>query len=84
VVGIAGRMTSYLTTDFLYDFRKFVQSHRYSLNKYEFAVIDIDDEDMFNYLFTYSIGRFDSPGIFIIEDIHEKKFYRNYETYNGA
>ena len=50
---------------------------------YEFAVIDIDNEDMFNYLITYSIGRFDSPGVFIIKDINRKVFYRNYETYNG-
>ena len=50
---------------------------------YEFAIIDIDDEDMFNYLTTYSIGRFDSPGIFIIKDLKIKVFYRNYETYNG-
>jgi hypothetical protein len=39
---------------------------------------------MFNYLITYSIGRFDSPGIFIIQDIKGKKFYRNYEIYDGT
>ncbi|CDW71844.1 UNKNOWN [Stylonychia lemnae] len=83
IVGMAGKQTSYLTTDFLYDFRKLAQHFRYSLNKYEFALIDIDNEEMFNYLTTYQLGRFDSPGIFIIEDIHLQKYYRNYETYNG-
>ncbi len=38
---------------------------------------------MFNYLITYSIGRFDSPGIFVIEDIDRQKYYRNYEIYDG-
>lgn len=46
-------------------------------------MIDVDDEEMFNYLITYSIGRFDSPGIFVIKDIHNQVYYRNYETYNG-
>jgi len=59
-----------MTTDFLYDFRKLAQHYRYSLNKYEFVLIDIDNELMFNYLTTYNLGRFDSPGIFIIKDIH--------------
>lgn len=54
------------------------------MNKYEFVVIDIDDEPMFNYLITYSIGRFDSPGIFVIEDMQQQKYYRNYEIYDGA
>lgn len=44
VVGLAGRITHYLTTDFLYDFRRLAYEYRYSLNKYEFAVLDIDDE----------------------------------------
>lgn len=77
-------MTHYLTSDFLYDFRKLAQSYRYSLNKYEFAIIDVDDEEMFYYLTSYSVGRFDSPGIIVIEDIKGKKFYRNYETYDGT
>jgi len=38
---------------------------------------------MFNYLTTYNLGRFDSPGIFIIKDIHRQEYFRNYEIYNG-
>ncbi len=63
---MAGLETERLTTDFLSDFRKWSWDYRYSLNKYEFAVIDLDDEPMFKYLTSFSLGRFDSPGIFAI------------------
>ena len=84
VVGIAGKQTEYLTTEFLYDFRKLASRRRFSLDDYEFALIDIDDEEMFNYLVSYSLGRFDSPGIFVIKDMKRQVYYRTYETYNGA
>lgn len=84
VVGMAGLQTEYLAADFLSDFRKFQQEHRYSLNKYAFALLDLDDEPMFNYLTTFSLGRFDSPGVFALrgEELQGKLvYYRNYLTY---
>ena len=44
IVGMAGLETERLTFDFLTDFRAFQQEYRYSLNKYEFAMIDLDNE----------------------------------------
>ena len=84
IVAMAGLQTEYLTTDFLADFRKFQQAHRYSLNKYAFVLIDLDNEPMFNFLTTFNLGRFDSPGIFALngsEILHARVYYRNYYTY---
>jgi hypothetical protein len=53
IVAMAGLETEYLTTDFLYDFRRFAQEYRYSLDKYAFAVINLDDEPSFNWLTTW-------------------------------
>jgi hypothetical protein len=78
---MAGLYTDHLTTDFLSDFRAFAQNYRYSLNKYTFALIDLDNEEMFEFLTTFNLGRFDSPGVFAIKDIKDKVFYRNYHTY---
>ena len=83
VVGMAGKQTDYLTTEFLYDFRKLAHKNRFHLDDYEFALIDIDDEEMFNYLITFNLGRFDSPGIFVVKDMKRQVYYRTYETYNG-
>ena len=46
-------------------------------------MIDLDNEEMFNYLTSFNLGRFDSPGIFAINGsaFNEKIFYRNYHTY---
>ena len=77
-------MTDYLTSDFLADFRQFAyRVSRAEPEKYAFAVIDMDDEQMFNYLTELSLGRFDSPGVFAFKDISKQVFYRNYEIYNG-
>ncbi len=81
IVGMAGLQTEYLTADFLADFRQFQQTHRYSLNKYAFALIDLDNEPMFTYLTTFNLGRFDSPGIFAISGSDLEMYYRNYHTY---
>ena len=86
IVAMAGLETEYLTADFLADFRAFQQNYRYSLNKYEFAMIDLDNEEMFYFLTTFDLGRFDSPGVFAIRgsDFERKVFYRNYHTYYSS
>lgn len=73
-----------MTTDFLADFRLYQQQFRYSLNKYAFALIDLDNEPMFYHLTSFNLGRFDSPSIFAIGDIDRKVYYRNYHTYYAA
>lgn len=44
VIALAGLETEPMTFDFLADFRAFQQDYRFSLNKYEFALINLDDE----------------------------------------
>lgn len=72
-----------MTVDFIYEFRKMAQNYRYSLHKYEFVVINLDDEKMFNFLVTFSMGRFDSPGIMVIKNLNDKIYFRNYDIFNG-
>ena len=84
VIAMAGLETERFTFDFLADFRAFKQEYRYSLNKYEFAILDLDNDEMFYFLTSFQMGRFDSPSIFAINgtaDFDRKKFYRNYPTY---
>lgn len=83
VVAMAGLETEHLTADFLADFRTWTQTYRYSLNKYAFALFDLDDEPMFNYLTSFSLGRFDSPGVFVINgtDFARQQYFRTYHTY---
>lgn len=46
-------------------------------------MIDLDVEEMFYFLTTFNLGRFDSPGIFAIKgsEFKRKMYYRNYHTY---
>lgn len=83
IVAMAGLETERLTTDFLADFRRWAQNYRYSQKKYEFAVIDLDNEPMFHYLTTFFLGRFDSPSIFAVNgtEFTRKTYFRNYHTY---
>ena len=86
VVAMAGLQTEFLTTDFLAEFRAFTQSKRFSLNKYEFAMIDLDNEEMFYYLTSFNLGRFDSPGVFAIKgsEFARQVYYRNYFTFHSS
>ncbi len=49
-------------------------------------MIDLDNEEMFNFLISFDLGRFDSPGIFAIRgsEFERKIFYRNYHTYYSS
>jgi hypothetical protein len=80
---MAGLETERFTGDFLADFRKWTYEYRYSLDKYEFVVLDMDDEPTFKWLTWLQLGRFDSPGIFAINgtEFTRTKYYRGYNTY---
>lgn len=84
VVAMAGLETDFLTTDFLYDFRRFAQEYRYSLDKYAFAILNMDHEASFYWLTGWQLGRFDSPSIFAIRDFDKGEYFRNYQTYFGS
>lgn len=66
MLGIVGKNTENLSFDFLKEYRRFVHKRRYSLDKYEFAVINTDDKEVFRFLTSYYLGVFDTPGIFVI------------------
>ena len=53
VIAMVGLETERFTFDFLADFRAFKQEYRYSLNKYEFAILDLDNEEMFYFLTSF-------------------------------
>ena len=79
---MAGTNTEYLTSDFLYEYRKFVKKYEFD-QRYAFAFVNADDSKMFRWLNKFDLGRFDTPGIIAFKDLKEGIFYRNYETYDG-
>lgn len=85
IIGMAGLETDRLSGDFMSDFRKWSHEYRYSLDKYEFALINMDDEPTFKWLTWLQLGRFDSPGIFAINgtEFRRTMLYRNYHIYHA-
>ena len=86
IIAMAGLETERLSGDFLSDFRKWSYDYRYSLGKYEFALINMDDEPTFKWLTWLQLGRFDSPGIFAINGTEFRRImlYRNYHIYHAT
>lgn len=86
IIAMAGLETERLSGDFLSDFRKWSYNYRYSLDKYEFALINMDDEPTFKWLTWLQLGRFDSPGIFAINgtEFRRTMLYRNYHIYHAT